>query len=82
MLCDDGDVVAGVEEEDGCLKACDAGAGEVSECMVGWGVDGERGARMGIHPINPTCDFAITSLECFERVEGEICTVTHYIYPD
>lgn len=50
MLCDDGDVVAGVEEEDGCLKACDAGAGEVSECMVGWGVDGERGGENGDSP--------------------------------
>jgi len=27
VLRDYGDVVAGVEEEDGCLKACDAGAG-------------------------------------------------------
>ena len=30
VLRDDGDVVAGVEEEQGCLEACDAGAGQRS----------------------------------------------------
>jgi hypothetical protein len=49
---------------------------EVSQSVnvVGFGRRWER-VGLGMHPITTTCDFSIISLECFERVEGKICTV-------